>query len=215
MTLKNQSAINGLIIFVFLTETNLLMKNLAIISLIFFTSLLKAQNERFSVTDDGLTNFVVTEIPSVDKDIAYKKTLDWINRTFDTPEKVIKGTIENEYIRIEGIGKNSMRYPAVGGIVYAPIKFEIEISFKDNKYKFDVIKIQEEDVLYPQFTSSPFTDLDMSKHPKSSGYNKVRKTNGEFRNRYKYILDIPDYLNKLNDNLKEYLLGSKKTDDNW
>ncbi|MBL1219377.1 hypothetical protein JET18_00885 [Chryseobacterium sp. L7] len=191
------------------------MKIFLTLFLIVLSTILKAQNNEFTITDDGLTKYVITEINGTNKEAAYKKVIDWVNREFDTPNKVIKGMIENEYIRIEGVSNTAMRRPAIGGIILWPIKFEIEISLKDNKYKFEIISLQEEDALFPKFSSSPFTNLDLSKPTKSSGYNFVRKSNGEFRNRYKYVSDISVYFNNLNGKLKEYILGSNNNSDNW
>lgn len=190
------------------------MKKLLVLSMITLISFVKAQNKEFEITDDGLTKYVVTEIESVTKEVAYKKTIDWVNREFNTPDKVIKGTIENEYVRIEGISKTAMRYPAIGGIINSPIKFEIEISVKDNKYKFEIISLQEENYMYPRFATDPFMELNFAKKL-SSGYNPIRKSNGDFRNRYKFASDVPLFFNNLNKKLQEYILGTNKTNDNW
>lgn len=190
------------------------MKKLLALLMIVLVTFTKAQITEFEITDDGLTKYVVTEIQGVTKEIAYKKAIDWVNREFNTPDKVIKGTIENEYVRIEGISNTAMRYPAIGGIVHSPLKFEIEISMKDNKYKFEIISLKEKNYMYPQFANDPFMEINLAKTI-SSGYNPIRKSNGDFRNRYKFVSDIPVYFNDLNNKLKEYMLGSNQTKDNW
>lgn len=182
--------------------------------MITLVNIAKTQTTEFNITDDGLTKFIVTEIPDVSKEKAYKKAIDWVNREFNTPDKVIKGTIENEYVRIEGVSNKAMRYPAIGGIVHMPIKFEIEISLKDNKYKFEIISLKEKNYSFPAFSPDPFIEVDLS-NAKRSDYNPVRKSNGEFRYRYKFVSDLPIYFNELNKSLKEYMLGEYKKDDNW
>lgn len=190
------------------------MKNFLVLSMMALVTFAKSQNTEFNITDDGFTQFIVTEIPDVSKETAYKKTIDWVNREFNTPDKVIKGTIDGEYIRMEGVSNKAMRYQAIGGIIYWPIKFEIEISFKDNKYKFEIISLKEKNYMYPQFSNDPFMELNLSK-TKSSGYDPIRKSNGKFRSRYKYVTDLPIYFNELNKTLKEYILGSNNSIDNW
>lgn len=184
--------------------------------LLFFLSLLNlnAQSTEFTISDEGLTKYIITSIPGVNKADAYKKTINWINKKFNSPDQVIKGTIENEYIRFEGISNNALRFQAIGGIIAQSIKYQIEISFKDDKYKFEVIELQEEDPLFPKLSNSPYTELILSKTNRSNGYNRVRKPNGEFRNRYKYITDIPFLFNQLNTSLKDYITSSQEN-DNW
>lgn len=177
------------------------------------TVMLFGQNTQFEITDEGLTKYIVTEIPGVAKEVAYKKTLDWINKVFNTPNKVIKGNIENEYVRIEGITENAVRYPIIGGTIFRPIKFEIEVSFKNDKYKFEVKSLKEKNLEYPSVSIVPFKETDFSKTSNLKGYNPVRKSNGEFRNWYKYAYDIPIYFNSLNISLKEYITEKNKNDD--
>ncbi|MCC2590104.1 hypothetical protein [Chryseobacterium sp. MFBS3-17] len=186
------------------------------IVVIFITTIsVYSQNKEFTINDEGLSKFVVSEIPGTLKDEAYRKSVEWVNRIFNTPEKVIKGSIENEYLRIEGISKTAWRAPAIGGTVFLPIKYEIEISFKDNRYKFEIISLQEEEPLYPQFASSPFSVLNLSKKGNNDGYNRVRKLNGEFRSRYKYVSDLPQYFNNLNTNLQDYILNGVPKNEDW
>ncbi|WP_336704455.1 hypothetical protein [Chryseobacterium indologenes] len=186
------------------------MKKIFSLLCILFLILIHCQNTEFSINDDGLTKYVVTSIPGISKEASYKKTMDWINKKFNTPEKNIKGTIENEYIRIEAVSYSAMRFGGIGGAMTKPVKFQIEVSFKDHKYKFEVAELQEENYMFPQFSNSPFMNLDLSK--KSEG---VRKPNGQFRGRYRFADDLVVYFNFLNSKLKDYITNTNQTDDNW
>ncbi|KFF24772.1 DUF4468 domain-containing protein [Chryseobacterium vrystaatense] len=191
------------------------MKIYLLFFILLFVTALKAQDKTFNITDEGLAKYVVTDIPGISKEEAYKKVIDWVNRKFNTPQKAIKGMIENQYIRIEAVSESAMRYSGIGGSVYLPIKYEIEISLKDNKYKFEIISLQEKNYLYPQLSSTEFIELNLAKTDGANGYNRVRKTNGEFRNKYKYASELADYFNSINEKLKIFLLGSDNPADNW
>lgn len=77
----------------------------------------------------GMTDFVVEVLPNKSKIELYSKTNEWINKNFKNPKEVIQANEENNFIRIEGVTKS------FNGVHDA--KYVIEISFKDNKYKFD------------------------------------------------------------------------------
>lgn len=186
------------------------MKKILLLFIINITILVSGQETDFKITDQGLSKYVVTKIPGISKEAAYKKTIDWINKKFNTPEKNIKGTIENEYVRIEAISYSAMRYGGIGGAMTKPIKFQIEVSFKDDKYKFEIAELQEENYMYPQFANNSFMNLDLS--IKNEG---VRKPNGQFRSRYRYADDLVVYFNFLNSKLKDYITNTNQTDDNW
>ena len=108
--------------------------------LVFFNLSIYGQESEFKFTKDGLTDFVVTPVNGKMQNELYKKTLDWISLTFKEPGEVIKANIENEYIRIEGFSKELICYSYMGKRCGAT-KYEIEISFKDGKYTFDVLSI--------------------------------------------------------------------------
>ena len=54
-----------------------------------------------SGTFETLEKYVVIESEGTASEL-YKKTLDWVNETYNTPEEVIKGKVEGDYIRIQG-----------------------------------------------------------------------------------------------------------------
>lgn len=186
------------------------MKKLILLFITLISFSLKSQNSEFTIDDNGLSKYVVTSIPGVNKETSYKKAIDWINKKFNTPEKNIKGTIENEYIRIEAVSYSAMRFSGIGGNISKPIKYQLEISFKDDKYKFEVSELLEENYMFPQFSNNPFILLDLSKLNTA-----VRKTNGEFKNIYSNANDLVVYFNFLNLKLKDYITNTNQVDDNW
>ncbi|ELM3651202.1 DUF4468 domain-containing protein [Flavobacterium psychrophilum] len=168
-----------------------------------------SQETEFKLTKDGFTDFVVTPVEKTQIEM-YKKTLDWVSVTFQNPKEVIKAQIENDYIRIEGSIPTLLCKEILLSTICDNAKYQIEISFKQGKYKFDVIEI------------NGFTLPSEYTH---GGWYKVRfdymktyfKENGDVRSVYKnYPTAFSETFNGLNNSLKDFLISdnipSKKND---
>lgn len=167
------------------------------------------QETEFKFTKDGFTDYVVVECKDKMANEIYKKTLDWVSKTYNNPKEVIKAQIEYDYIRIEGVSDNLSCINVLGKICH-DTKYQIEIHFKDGKYKFDIVEIQ---AYYApsQYSAGGWFTEDFTKM--DVYFNKK----GEIRGRYKFYPEtLPVYFNDLNKSLKEYILSdeitSKKSD---
>ncbi|KFC20951.1 DUF4468 domain-containing protein [Epilithonimonas lactis] len=155
----------------------------------------------FSLTkENGLTDYVVTETPNKTKEEIYKKTLDWINRTYQRADDVIQGQIENEYVRFQGVDKSSLCKNPNNNLIFTciEIRYQIEISVKDGKYKFDVLETEQHNYMYPKFSSNPWMPLEYKFDKK--GNVKPQK-----------VSELPREYNRLNENLKDYILNGAET----
>lgn len=149
------------------------------------------QETEFKFTKDGFTDFVVVQCENKTQAELYKKTLDWIAVNYNTPSAVIKGQIENDYIRIEG---------SVKDLITSSSKYQIEISFKDGKYKFDVIEF----LYWSEFPEPKYKEFNMSDTKKH--YNKQ----GQIKHSFKLESErLPKYFNTLNSSLKDFLLSEQ------
>lgn len=62
------------------------MKNfLLLIFLNVFT--ISAQEKEFILSEKGITDFVVTNVEGKDKNLIYKKTIEWIKLNYKNPRK--------------------------------------------------------------------------------------------------------------------------------
>ena len=186
------------------------MKKIVII-LLLVSGVLTAQERDFKFTKDGFTDYVIGKVPNKTASELYKKSIDWVNITFKNPREVIKAQIENDYIRIEGISSSMLCLKILLSNNCEDGRYQIEISFKDGKYKFDVISLER------YFNASQYS---------SGGWYPVGLTNtsyaykesGELRSTYKnYPEEIESTFNSLNNELKKILesdtIPSKK--DGW
>ena len=165
--------------------------------------------DKFTFTKEGFTDFVVTPVDGKTQAQLYKKALDWVAVTFKNPKEVIKANIENDYIRIEG-SNNSFVCASGTAKICLDAKYQIEISFKDGRYKFDLIDLS---TFAPasEFGPGGWTNLDLQNV--EPFYNKKGEIKGAYKN---YPVTIPGYFNDLNNSLKVFAssdaIPSKKSD---
>ena len=152
--------------------------------------------EKFTYDKTAITDYVVINANGTASEL-YSKTINWIKESYKNPDEVIKMTIENEKLRFQGYSKKFTCW----GSVCSDASYTIEISFKDGKYKFDLISLKA--VGEVNSFEMPINDL-------SIYYNK----NGEFRKGSKQSLDDTVYfLNTLQQNLNDYINGNTKKAD--
>ena len=163
-----------------------------------FTTVALSQESNFKFDKDGFTDYVVIECPGKTQEDLYKKALDWVAVTYKDPEEVIKAKIVNDYIRIEGSSENLILLNVLGKSYYRA-RYQIEISLKDGKYKFDIIDIRQY-TPSSKYTSGGWAPLNIAYT--TDYYNKK----GELRGMYKYLPDsLTNYFNDLNNSLKKFV----------
>lgn len=164
-------------------------------SLLLITSLGFSQSTEFTFTKDGITDYLVVEVPGKTAAELYQQTISWINTYYKTPEKVIKAKIENDYIRIEGFAQSLIVFNVIGKTRYDGL-YQLEISFQEGKYKFDVISV---DLLNTK--SDPHMTL--------TNMSEYYKPDGKLKNLYKYYpYSFTSYFNGVQNSLYEYLNGT-------
>lgn len=186
--------------------------------LVFISAFATAQETEFTFNNErGMTDFVVAKAEGKTASEIYKKAIEWINITYKNPDKVILSTIENEYIRFEG--SSSSFYSINLGIMgksYQQTKYQIEISIKDGRYKFDIIGM--ENYTSPsQYSRGGWSDNGLFNGNLTKEYldKSIYKKDGNLRSVWKNINDVPVYFNELNKSLLDYIMVSQKKNDGW
>tara|TARA_B110000027_G_C15955947_1_gene227693 strand:+ start:77 stop:613 length:537 start_codon:yes stop_codon:yes gene_type:complete len=72
----------------------------------------------------------------------YSSTMNWINEAYKSPEEVIKGNVENKYIKINGFESNLIQESPLATAYYYDATYTIEFRFKENKFKVDIISLE-------------------------------------------------------------------------
>ena len=193
------------------------MKKLLVL-FIFLTGIMKAQETEFTFDNSkGMTDFVVTNIEGKSATEIYKKVIEWINITYKNPDKVILSTIENEYIRFEGFSEvcYAVNVPLMGKY-NQDTKYQIEISVKEGKYKFDIISMENYNTP-SQYSRGGWANNTLFNGNIDKDFldKNIYKKDGTLRSYYKYINDVPVYFNDLNKSLGESITASVKKNDSW
>jgi hypothetical protein len=175
------------------------------------TSTQTAPPKEFTISKaQGLTDFIVVTCEGKTKEELYKKAIEWINKNYNKPSEVIKAQVENDYIRFQGISAEEIYCSNNIVKVCSNIKYDIEISFKDGKYKFAVLGLEN-------------NGKDLRGIPHWSELNFINswthfKKDGEVRKMYQdAINNISGYFNNLSKSLYDYVYNLNETakKDNW
>ena len=122
-----------LIIFIILT-TNLFAQN--------------TQVDSLYITPNGINGYLVLET-SGSAEKLHNKTQEWVKYNFDTPEEVMKSSIPGELLRCD-------MYLERGRMEYS---LTIELLFKDDRIKYDVISLKPSTGGYPYFLQGGALDV--------------------------------------------------------
>jgi hypothetical protein len=184
------------------------MKKILLGLLILFGFYSNAQETEFTFTaEKGMTDFIVTPVVSKTAPEIYKKVIEWLKINYKNPNEVILSTIENEYIRFEG----------VSDISKSKSKYQIEISIKDGKYKFDLISLQV--YVGPNQMGTPVGwnnyYVNFNTNSTKESRENMYKNDGSYKSWCKNTPEIPAFFNELNKSLSESIVSTVIKSDGW
>jgi hypothetical protein len=183
-----------------------------LISLLSFVSIndKKTNHEQFTYNEKGLSpNYIIVHVDSLNQSELYNQSINWIKEKYKNPDKVLKMTIENEKLRLEGV-KTDLICIKAGGINCYNGTYIIELSFKDNKYKFEPIALEYR-VPRSQYSAGGVQSIDLND-------GSIFYKNGQVQ---KYWATIPNAIeslfNEINFDLEQYLTKKqiKQVDEDW
>lgn len=168
--------------------------------------------EYFTFGKEEFTDFVVVNVDSTTQQKLFDTTINWIKETYKNPDEVIKTTIDNSKIRLEGFQNGIVILTVLGMPSVYNGTYTIEISFKEGRYKFDPINVNYY-VPSSQYVAGGYSDFTVGNV--KGFYNEK----GKFKKVFKYMPNILETLfNDLNINLYNYLLQNNTesvTNDDW
>jgi hypothetical protein len=101
------------------------------------------QIEKIILSKDGFQPSSLTiDADSIPAKLIYERTIVWVKRTYSYPDKVIKTTIENSMVRIEGSQVATYTKSMIGQKFDVVLSYTLEINIKDGKFKLDFYKIE-------------------------------------------------------------------------
>ena len=158
---------------------------------------------KYEITKDGFTDFTVISVEGKTKEEIYKKTIEWISKTYNSPKDVIKAEVENDYIRFQGVQTGVQFSHSFIGPYVQDIRYQIEISVKDNKFKFDVLEVER------FFKETQYAVGDWVKIIYNTEHKGIFNSKGKQTVDFKDIDNVPKVFNNLQDSLKKYIETSE------
>ena len=185
------------------------MKKLTLLLIMLLTFVGYTQ-ESFTYDERGLTpKYLVEEFEGISQQELFDRTIYWINDTYKNPDEVIKATISNKKIRFEGVSMDRFSHTLLGTAHYYNATYTIEVSFKQNKYKFELIKITY------RIPGSQYGNGYIVKINLDNGEGYYRK-NGKLKGKTKNVpKQLENLINGLQKSLKIFVKGYKEINNDW
>ena len=170
--------------------------------------------QEFTVTTDGLRDaqdlsksFVVIKADGIKSNNLYKNAVEYVIKNYTSPDDVIKGQIEGEYFKFITYVPNFL-YVRKGSKIWLDANFTIELNFKDNKVKFEVIALD----IHTKQGNTPFSVIYSGSSFK--GYQIYNKKGQLVRPDTKE--DIENYFNAFVNSLAKGLVEEdSKDNEDW
>lgn len=117
--------------------------------LIFFGFYVTSYAQQFVVTPGGLkdasnkeNSFLVINIKGLSAKELYDKSLEYIIKTYQNPDKVIKGKLDGEYLRYDTYVPNLLYIRNAGFKQFFSASFSVVLNFKDGKIKYEITELE-------------------------------------------------------------------------
>ena len=170
-------------------------------------------SQKYEVTPNGLKDksnienaFLVIEAP--EKSIAelYQNAIKYINENYKNPDEVIKGKIENDYLRFETYVPQFTKVNNSGAKLDVSMTYTTELRFKDGKVRFEIIALSitaDNGGRSVEFSGSIW-----------KGYPIYNQKNGDLR-LPETKSEIENYFNTNVNEITNFLLDKKTEKDDW
>ena len=178
------------------------MKKIILVLAVILSISAYSQETEFKYTKEtGFTDYVVTNVTGSQSEL-YAKSIKWIKENYINPDEVIKMQIENEKIRFEGVKIDYICNTYGKQTACANVKYLVEVSLKDGKYKLDPIELNAFNVAGT--FEVPLNNLSIYYDKKGQLLKGSENT----------LIKIQELFNGINLSLNDYINGKPK-DKDW
>ncbi|MCB0457683.1 MAG: hypothetical protein R2776_01515 [Flavobacteriaceae bacterium] len=109
-------------------------------TLLLITNTLFAQTETYTYDTKGLhPEYLVVPMEAMTQTALYKKALSWAK----TDTRTVVSEEANEKIVFQGEKENAMCFTVMGKKSCNALRYQVEVAFKEGKYKFEVISLEQ------------------------------------------------------------------------
>jgi hypothetical protein len=168
-----------------------------------------AQSEAFTYDMEGLhPNYIVVEMEGISQSSLYKKALAWSK----TDNRTVISLEEGKKVVFQGEKENAMCFILMGKKSCNALRYQVEVAFKEGKYKFDVLSLEQYGPINDTGKKGWFP-FELDKAP-DAFYTR----GGDLKKEYSETpQNISDLFNSLNEAFKKGLAKSSEDeeDDGW
>ncbi len=93
----------------------------------------------FRDEQDSTKSFVVVDIPDVDAATLYARMIEYINVNYKNPDEVLKGNVENKYVKFATFKPDFVEVSNVGKMLPTKVNYTTSLNFKDGKVKYEIV----------------------------------------------------------------------------
>lgn len=169
--------------------------------------------ESFTYGQEGISpKYLVVKVDNLSQNELFTKTVEWVKKNYRNPDEVIKMTIENKVIRLEGFATDLICIKSLGVNVCYNAFYTLEITFKESRYKITPVEVAYT-VPPNEYAAGRTVYLDLASS------SPFYKKNGKLLSRsYKQIPnDLATLFNELNTSIFSYLSSKNDghNDEDW
>lgn len=115
------------------------MKNIYLFCMMFFVSstMFAGDIPKLELTKNGFEPIVYTVEGKTAEEL-YNRVKEWVQVTYEKPDRVVKADIPNKYLRIEGVTSDTWVYKPLGMANHYTTSYVLELDFKDGKYRLSL-----------------------------------------------------------------------------
>jgi len=173
-------------------------------------------SQEYEVTPNGLKDksnienaFLVIETPDKTASELYQNAVKYVNENYKSPDGVIKGKTENEYLRFITSVPQFTKVNNSGAKIECSMKYATELRFKDGKVRFEITSLSiTADKGVAAGTRVCFSCSIWK------GYTIYNQKNGKLR-LPETKSELENYFNNEVTELKNFLLDKKTKKDDW
>lgn len=179
-----------------------------LLSAMAFSQSLIVTPEGFQDSKDNTKEYVVIDVEGKTAKELYNNAINYIQRTYKSPDDVIKGTVENEYLSFDTYSKSIGKMATGFSWKDLEATYTIRLDFKDGKAKFELLNLK-------MFTNIAGEKIPVAlKMNSSSGWGIYRKNGKIYMKKMEVTKqDIEDYFNSFIQELKVGLSNAGKSEE--
>ena len=170
-------------------------------------------SQEYIVTESGLMDkanientFVVIEAPDKTASELYQNAIKYVNENYKSPDDVIKGKTENEYLRFITYVPQFIKVNNSGAKIECSMEYATVLRFKDGKVRLEITSLKitaDKGGVGVSFSGS-----------KWKSYPIYNSKNGKLR-LSETKTEIENYFNSKVTEITSFLLGKETVKDDW